>query len=298
MKKSHLGMVSWILVSSFAWLSSCVDEDNDDCAKKSDVLTVKAIDSDSEKVKDNVGIYLFDENLKLEKIIQSKLNVDVEIERAPTKKYTVVSFAHTADSPLPVINLGTPINQAQIALQKGSFAGITTATSPADLFHGTLELAGTPTPEKKVVWARRKVAALTIITRNLQSALHTTDTDFSYVVTETYHALDFTGTLKGDKVSYHPDAHFSATNKDFIAPMFYTYASTAPGGFCISIYKGTTLLRTYCTDKEETPLLLQEGKHTVVWIDHADNSGNNDGAFDVTLKVMNWGDTNIDEGFN
>lgn len=291
-------MVSWIFVGSFAWLTSCVNDDNDDCPKKSDILTVKAIDSDSENVKDNVGVYLFDENLKLEKVINSKLETDIEIERAPTKKYTVVGFAHTADSPLPTIPLGTPIDQAQLVLQQASFASIPVATSPTDLFHGTLELSGTPTSDKKVVWVKRKVAALTIITRNLQAALQTTDTDFSYVVTETYNALDFTGTLKGDKVSYHPASHFSTTNKDFIAPMFYTYASDAPDGFCINIYKGTTLLRTYCADAEEAPLLLQEGKHTVAWINYAADSGNNDGVFAVTLNVLDWGDANIDEGFN
>lgn len=78
MKKSHLRVVSWIFVGSFAWLSSCVKEDNDDCAKQCDVLIVKAIDSDSESVKDNVGVYLFDENLKLEKTINSKLDTNIK----------------------------------------------------------------------------------------------------------------------------------------------------------------------------------------------------------------------------
>lgn len=120
MKKSHLRVVSWIFVGSFAWLSSCVKEDNDDCAKQCDVLIVKAIDSDSESVKDNVGVYLFDENLKLEKTINSKLDTNINIERASTKKYTAVCLARTADSPLPIIPLGTSIDQAQLVLRSGT----------------------------------------------------------------------------------------------------------------------------------------------------------------------------------
>lgn len=296
MKKSHLRVVSWIFVGSFAWLSSCVKEDNDDCAKQCDVLIVKAIDSDSESVKDNVGVYLFDENLKLEKTINSKLDTNINIERASTKKYTAVCLARTADSPLPIIPLGTSIDQAQLVLQRTNFAGIPVATSPTDLFYGKLELSGTAACDEKIAWVKRKVAALTIITRNLQSALHTTDTDFTYLVTETYDALDFSGTLKGNRISYHPASYFNITNKDLIAPIFYTYSSANLEGFCISIFRGTNLLRTYCADKEEAPLLLQEGKLTVVLIDYVDD--NNNGALNVTVRVLNWGDTNIDEGFN
>lgn len=152
------------------------------------------------------------------------------------------------------------------------------ASSIGDIFYGRIDLTGdnaeckstsqlTDNSNKNMVWIRRKVAALTIVTRNLQSELNTTDEDFSYVVRQTYGTLDFGGTLKGDKVAYHPASHINSVNKDLVAPMFYTYASQDDDGFCIDIYKGAELVGTYCTDKDEQQMLLKEAKYTVVLID-------------------------------
>lgn len=310
MKTGYIKIIGCLLVCSTALSCSCRDDDEGPREQtKHYRLTVKAIDPDSENVRDNVYFYLFDDGDKLAKIVQTNLDAESDIEVVLKPKYSVVALGHAPETPVPNIPLGTLIEDAQIILSTSDFVNNKVAASPGDIFHGIIEIIENSNPEcpdltraadsAQVVWVRRKVAALTIIARNLQSELNTTDEDFSYVVRQTSGSLDLRGNVKGDKVAYHPNSHFSATNRDLVAPKFYTYPSASDEGFAVDIYKGNTLLKSYFGDNEENQMLLKEGKHTVVFIDfRKDATDNGDGFLDVTCKVLDWTDTNINEGFN
>lgn len=310
MKTGYIKIIGCLLVCSTALSCSCRDDDEGPREQtKHYRLTVKAIGPDSENVRDNVYFYLFDDGDKLAKVVKGNLDQEADIELARKSKYSAVALGYSPETPVPNIPLGTSIEDAQIILSTKDFVGNKVATSPGDIFHGIIELKENANPEcpdipgaadtAQIVWIKRKVAALTIIARNLQSELNTTDEDFSYVVRQTSGTLDFRGNLKGDKVAYHPTSHFSTTNHDLVAPMFYTYPSASDEGFAVDIYKGNTLLKSYFGDNEESPMLLKEGKHTVVFIDfRKDATDNGDGFLDVTCKVLDWTDTNINEGFH
>lgn len=295
MKTGNIKTTVWLLLCSAILLFSC-DRDYDKNDSKHYLLTVKAIDPDSENVKDNVSLYFFNQDRKLTQVATGSLDQQADVEAPYNKKYTVIAIAHSAEMQLPSIALGTTMADAQIILNESSFANKTVADSPGDIFYGSIDLEDGCGSVKEVIWVRRKVAALTIITRNIQDQLNTTDQDFSYLVRQTYGTLDFEGKFKGNKVNYHPKSYISTTNKDLVASKFYTYPSQADDGFSIDIYKGETLINTYSTDKDESSLLLKEGKHTVVIIDYKDNGGQ--GFLDVTLKLQDWSDDNINEGFN
>lgn len=313
MKTRYTAIIGCLLLCSASVLFSCRDCDDDHSSEstKSYLLTVKAIDSDYQNIQDNVSLYVFDKAYKLKKVVKCNLDTESNIDVPLNEQYTIVALGHSVDMADPAIPMETLIEDAQIVLSTDVFADKVVATSPGDIFHGTIEIknegtecgevtrskATTSEDNKGVVWIKRKVAALTIITRNIQSELNTTDEDFSYVVRQTSGTLDFKGNLKGDKVNYHPASHFTTTNRDLVAPLFYTYASDNDDGFCVDIYKGTTLLQSYCTDSDENPMLLKEGKHTVVLIDYRDNSNGGEGFLNVTCKVQDWHDDNIGEEF-
>lgn len=78
--------------------------------------------------------------------------------------------------------------------------------------------------------------------------------------------------------------------------MFYTYPSQEGEGFCIDIYKGTTLINSYCTDRNEQKMLLKEGKETTVFIDFSNDANN--GSCEITDTINNWTGHNFDVGFD
>lgn len=314
MKTRYFAIVGSLLLSSATLLASCDrDDDHDRDMTKHYLLTVKAVESDFAAVKDNVSIYVFDDASKLTQLTQTTLDKATDLVLEHGKSYTVVAVPHSADMPLPTFPVGTLRQDAQIVLATSVFADKNNvATSPGDMFHGVITLedndpvcGGTtskaereivnPTNESQTLWVRRKVAALTIIARNIQAALGTTDTDFSYVVHQTSGAIDMDGKLRGSKVLYHPASHFTTTNKDLVAPMFYTYASQTEDGFTLDIYKGNSLVRSYTTDGDENPYLLKEGKHTVVLIDFG--SASSGAQMNVSFSVKDWTDGGINQEF-
>lgn len=298
MKTIYTTIVGSLLLSGATLLASCDRDDGHDRDRaKHYMVTVKAVESDFAAVKDNVSLYVFDDASKFIKLAQTTLDKATDLALEHSKSYTVVAVAHSADMPLPTFAQGTLLQDAQIVLATSAFADKNNvATSPGDLFHGTISLVDNDLcsdVDNVTLWTRRKVAALTIITRNIQTVLNTTDTDFSYVVRQTSGTIDLSGALKGAKVVYHPASHFSTTNKDLIAPMFYTYASQAEDGFTIDIYRGNTLVQSYTTDADENPDLLKEGKHTVVLIDFTVPGA----QMNVSLSVQDWSDGSIEESF-
>lgn len=314
MKTRYCTIVGSLLLGGATLLASCDrDDDQDRDMTKHYLLTVKAIDPDFAAVKDNVSLYVFDDASKFTQLAQTTLDKSTDLALEHGKSYTVVAVPHSADMSLPTFAKGTLIQDAQIVLATSVFADNNNAAiSPGDMFHGTISLVdndpvcgGTaskankeivnPITENQVLWTRRKVAALTIIARNVQAAMGTTDTDFSYVVRQTSGALALDGTLKGTKVVYHPASHFTTTNKDLIAPMFYTYASQTEDGFTLDIYKGNSLVRSYTTDGDENPYLLKEGKHTVVLIDFG--SASSGAQMNVNFSVKDWTDAGINQAF-
>lgn len=300
MKAGYIKIIGWLLFCSIALLGgSCIGDDDDDgCEGKTGHyrLTVKTIDPDSENIKENVSLYVFDHTHQLIKVVKCDIDLEADIELEPSEQYSIVALGHSPETPAPAITLGISMKDAQIILPTSDFASHTVATSPGDIFYGRIDIKNNDKNVRETVWIKRKVAALAIITHNIQSQLNTTDVDFSYVVRQTNGTLDFEGKLKGEKVAYHPESYINSTNHDLVAPMFYTFALEEEDGFCIDIYKGAALIKTYCTDKEEQKMMLKEGKRTVVYIDF--NNTATDGFLDITCILKDWTDDDINEGFN
>lgn len=294
MKISYYKTIAVSFVLSTFLLSSCTGEDAECKNTKLLHLTTRSVDSDPDDIKNDVKLYFFNSDHKLEKIVKTTLNAETENDGA--KDYTIIAMGYSSDVEQPNIALGTPIDEAEIILSTTSFDDVNVSVTSGDIFYGRLEVKKEDRNVKEIIWLRRKVAALTLITKNLKSELSTTDEDFSYVVRETYNTLDFEGTFKGEKISYKPNTYFSPGKENFIAPMFYTYASSPEDQtIYIDIYKGNVLIKTYSVDKEDEPKILSEGKHTIVIIDFTNNG--NDGSMNITCTVNDWLDGDITEGF-
>lgn len=298
MKTGHITIIGWLLLFGVTLLFSCIKNDEPETSRHYR-LTIKAIDPDSESIKNNVILYFFDSDQKLEKT--SKVSIDTEstIDGLNRKQYTIIAVGYSAEMQLPVIEPGTTIAEAKIELTKGTFANHTIATSPGDILHGTLAVQAGCDEVNQTIWIKRKVAALTIITRSLQSELATTDENFSYVVRETHGTLGIDGQFKGDKVAYHPTSSFANVNKDLVAPKFYTYPLNENDQLNLDIYKDTTLNKSYTIKTDQPQSLLKEGKHTVLILDYKkDSISGDDALLNVTIRVLDWIDSDINEGFN
>lgn len=291
MKTSYYKIIA-VLLSLSMLLLSCDGDDN--CASSRILrLTTKTVESDPDNIKDKVRLYFFDQYDKLEKVINTTLNT--EIETAGGKDYTIIAMGYSSDVQEPTIPLGTLIDDAKIILSTTSFGSVNVSPSSGDIFYGQLILKKEDRFVDEIIWLKRKVAALTIITKNLQPWTHTTDEDFNYVVRETKGTLDFRGNFNGDKVAYKPNSSFNSDKQYFIAPVFYTYASTDESMFYIDLYKGNTLIQTHNLDKSLEPQLLNEGKHTIVFIELPDQGVGS--KINVTITVKDWIDGTITEGF-
>lgn len=297
MKTGYTTALGWMLICCAALLSSCdIDDDNTKTSRQYR-LTVKAIDPDAEDIVNNLYLYLFGTDDKLEKVVKCSLDQPTAIDAAFDKNYKVVAMGFSDQVVLPDVPIGTPMSQAKVVIPTTSFDNIIVTPTSGDILYGELDVAADCQDVNQTIWIRRKVAALTIITRNLQKALNTTDTDFNYVVGQTYGTFGFNGQFGGAKIAYHPGTIFTQTNKDFVAPQFFTYPTQGSDSFTIAIYKGTALLKVYAADSDQIPLILKEGKQTIVWIDF--NSSDDINAFlDVTLQLKDWSDDDINEGFN
>lgn len=293
MKMSYHKAIAIFLSLSVFMLSSCIK--SDECEECNNILiTTQSIDSDSDNIKNNIRLYFFTQDKKLEKIVSTTLNAEIKQER--DKEYTIIAVGYSQNARQPDIKIGTSITDADITLSTTAFANIQVSESSEDIFYGRLTITKDCESEKEIIWLKRKVAALTIITQNLQTGLHTTDTDFNYIVRETYGTMDFAGNFTGAKIAYKPDVYFNPTKK-FIAPMFYTFPLTQADQLYIDIYKGTTLVKTYTIDKKDEPNLLQSDKHTIVIISFSDGEGGGS-AMDVTCTVKDWLGADLDETFD
>lgn len=294
MKKSHIGIVSIVLTYCTLLFTSCIDEDyKENCNKR--YLVARTTDVEPDTIKNNVAFYIFDENKKFESVITTGLDKEVEFDKPSANKYTVVCFGYAPEARMPVLQKGTYLTDARIMLDVSIIGNDTLATSPYELFYGMIDITQESDPVN-TCWIKRKISALTIITHHLQSALSTTDTDFTYLVRRTYRTLNFDGTFEGEKVMYKPAVRFNTNNKDFIAQMFYTFPSFEEEGISIDIYKANKRIATYNPTLDGNPVLLQEGKQTTIWIDF--NNEGNDGQMNVTCKVEDWKKVNINEYFD
>lgn len=293
MKKSHIGIIGLVLICCSLALFSCEDEDDEYCNKR--YLVAKTTDSNSDTIKGQVVFYVFDENNLFIKTINSELDKEVEFDQPVANKYTIVCFGYAPEIEKPVLQAGANLKDVHLPLNATVVNTDTIATSPYDLFHGTLSIHE-GSENLNTCWIKRKVAALTIITHHLQSSLNTSDTDFDYVVRRTHQALNFSGAYEGDKVVYKPATYFKADNKDFIAPTFYTYPSVEGEGLSIDFYKTNKKIATVNPTLNNIPITLQEGKHTTVEVNF-NNEGNN-AAITVTCKVEDWYKQYINGGFN
>lgn len=293
MKKSHIGIMGLVLICCSLSLFSCVNEEDENCTKR--YIVAKTADSNSDTIKGQVVFYVFDENNLFIKPINAELDKEVVFDQPAANKYTIVCFGYAPETEKPVLETGTNLKDVHLALNATVVNADTIATSPYDLFHGTLSIHE-ESKNLNTCWIKRKVAALTIITHHLQSSLNTNDTDFDYVVRRTHKLLNFSGTYEGDKVVYKPDTYFNADNKDFIASTFYTYPSNKGEGLSIDIYKADKRIATYNPTLDNIPITLEEGKHTTVWIDF--NNEGNDAAMTVICKIEDWNKQYINGGFN
>lgn len=90
MKTGNIKTTVWLLLCSAILLFSC-DRDYDKNDSKHYLLTVKAIDPDSENVKDNVSLYFFNQDRKLTQVATGSLDQQADVEAPYNKKWFKIS---------------------------------------------------------------------------------------------------------------------------------------------------------------------------------------------------------------
>lgn len=296
-------LLAGILFSLFLFLGGCTKLDLSHCPDQVNVSVV-AVGEDGEEITDpdvvrDLSLYVFDKDKRFLEQLRTYIGEPLQIYYPDQDELYVVSWGNLDGGTveLPPLTRGTPMHEAYIRLldapqEQRSKAPATRsiAMSPSDLFYSCDEIylkTGTTTTYKLVM--NRKVSAMAVTIRNLQSYANRYDDDYSLVVRDTYNTLDFYAQLRGDKVGYAPAAAFNQ-KKELIAPLFNLLPSHAEGVVEIDVYHGDELITTVKNDSQGQPFKAEAGKVLNVLVDFRLN---------VTVEVSTtpWGTTHIWKDF-
>lgn len=302
MWENHIFKGFGILTVASLLLFSCRNDDDD---HKEEALhdydfVVKPVETDYADIS-RVMLYVFDTGRKLAGSQETVLNQAVKLNYPPGKPFTVVAWGYTAAQNIPSVTSGMSMDDVLLTLDTTVFAGQTIALSPEDMFYGQLSVDD-PYVDKcsevreYTLWARRQVSSVSIVTHNLQGALQTADTNFSYVLGVVPRSINFSKQFSGSKAVHHPAVKFDTQKDHLTAPDFYTFPTATSDPFRLDIYRGNQLLKSFFKDDYGTDFKLQEGKRHLIWIEYS-GSGSSSPDMSVTLKVNNWDGKNITEEF-
>lgn len=300
MCKNHIFRgIEMLVVTSLLFFSCRNDSDDykEEALHDYDVI-VKSAETDYADI-NRVMLYVFDSGRKLTGGQETVLNQEVKLKYSTGQKFTVIAWGYTAGQTLPRVANGTSIDDVLLTLDTTVFAGQTIAISPSDLFYGQLSIDepymnACSEVKEYILWTKRQVASVSIVTHNLQHTLQTTDTNFSYVLSATPSSISFSDIFSGSSVGYHPPVKFDIQRDYLTAPKFYTFPTGAANPFRLDIYHGNQLLKSFFQDDNDSDFRLQEGKHHLIWIEY---SGSSSPDISITLKVNNWNNKDISEEF-
>lgn len=301
MWNNYIFKVVGILIAFSLLFFSCrndSDDKNEEVWHDYDFI-IKPVETDYLNI-NRVMLYVFDSDKKLADSQEAQLDQGLKLSYPAGLKFTVVAWGYTAGQKLPGVINGMEMDDILLTLDTTVFAGQTIAYSPEDLFYGVLNIDNPYVDlcsevREYTLWIRRKVASVSIIAHNLQGALQTADTNFSYVLGEIPRYISFSNLFGGDKVGHHPPVKFDVERDYLTASDFYTFPMRASDRFRLDIYRGDQLLKSFLEDNYGTDFRLQEGRRHLIWIEYSNDSSSPD--INVTLKVNDWNDRDMSEEF-
>lgn len=286
MKKIKTGRL-WVAVGILCTLTltliGCTKDDRTECPQEIAIgVTVKGADGEDitdQGVMTDLSLYVFDGDKLFLTRLDARVNESLRLYFPDQDIIHVVSWGNLSQErlQLPSLVVGTPMHAATIRLkndlrhpaqaQPKAPASRSIAMTPDDLFYSYNEiLLKTGAQTSYTINMNRRVAAMSITLRNLQSYANRYDENYSLVVRETYNTIDFLSRLIGEKVGYMPPSSFNK-KKELIAPLFNLLPSHAEDGIEIDVYHDGQLITTVKRDSQGKPLRTQTGKVLNVLID-------------------------------
>lgn len=237
-------------------LSSCIKEDNTDCPRPFR-LFIKAVDADEKDITESGDVqqailFVFNENGQIvdavaltAEQVKSRQPVDIKLEYPGHKSLKFVVWANNTGVDFPQTASVKQLSElyAKLKSQNG------TAQSPADLFHGELdvpvEVGGIEPAGDQTMIIRRKTAQVTITAVKLKHWNQNKEGTYTFRLKESMDTYDQNGKLTGTKVHYLPAA--TMTDDTLTAPLFLTYPTENNQSFTLEIlYNGEVI---YTADK-------------------------------------------------
>lgn len=244
---------------------------------------------DSETIKD-ITLYVFDRDGQFIRAhTEHVVNHSVEFNYPDHDRLTVVAWGNGAQGSqsLPTLNVGDKIEEAFVTLSR-TRASMATIQSPDDLTHGLIELTKENQNVEAVLSMSRKTSGVSLTARELKQYANASDDNFSYVLRQTGHQLDFFGNESGELSAYTPQASFDG-NGDFAAPIFNIL--TTSSDIEVDILHGDILVATILKTPDGKPLRVEPGKTLNIMVDFT-------GDISVSVSLTPWGEGQIWKDFN
>lgn len=288
----HIFIFGILLLTGCVKHSKC-NADYDMIVKSADI---NGSDITGTGVVNDVLLYIFDSNGNFIEMINTYENIIIPLNYPSEDKITVVAWGNTANGSqkMPDGKQETGINDSYVELNTKTLGTMNQAQAPDDIFFGKKEILFNNPSENTYlneIIVKRKVSSVTIILHNLKQWYGSADSDYSVRISETFDAIDFNGTLVGEKVWYEPQSAFNSAG-DLVVPTFRTLASNG-NPIIIDIYKGSDKIYSISTDKDANPLILEEGKLLAVDVDFLGENG----QMTVIVKQNDWEKIDIEQDF-
>lgn len=250
-------------------LNGCIMDDMSGCSQYE--LTVKAVTSDGEDISldsfHSLGVYLFADS-SFVKVLYPDENGKYLLGYDKGVSLTFVAWGNLSSDSIipPVLKIGTNIKDALVQLKKN---GEYSYSSP-ELFYASQTISSSSTRSLDVesdtvsLLLKRKVGALTIMTKNLELYFGKSD-NYRYVIRETKNTLNFLGELTGEEANYSPYSYFDE-NRILTAPAFNVFPSETDGQIEVDIYRGDTKVYATTTDSSGNPIKVLPGKQSNIYI--------------------------------
>ena len=273
-------------------MTGCLKDDLDNCGTNH-TLTVRAYDNEgtalSRKDVAEVVLYVFDSKLCSVEKINTHVGQTVTVNAPKGKQLHIVGWGNLSGGRQSCIDYeaGCHKDYYQVNLLPHTRA-MSYSLSPDDLFRGDITLAvdGQAGSTEVELPIYRETGSMAITVRGLTTFAGYPDHDYSIQVRETPSAIDFYGTLSGNRVAYRPTGSFAtnALREEYYAPPFNLLPEEA--GIHIDIYHGTELIATISSDNTGQPILAEKGRLTNVLIDF-------NVELSVNMELTPWGEEKL-----
>lgn len=280
-----------LLLSLLCLQTGCIKEDTDACMVKY-TLTARAYDVYglllNADVCQDVILYFYTADLRYTHRVECSLNETIEVWVPAHSSIHVVGWGNV----LAGNHLHTP--PAVGDHESSCTVSLTTYTRadnhalpPADLFHGTVDVAHNSLIDAYELRMTRKAGQMAITVTGMDEFVSLDDNNYYIEVDDTYSSIVFDGTLTGSRVNYMlAEGYVESNGKEIYSNGAFNLLPEI--GLTVRVYHGGNLVAsTAINNKTGTPINVSAGQLTNVLIVLSRND-NGEADLNLQIAITDW----------